>query len=147
MTTANKTKTPGGQTFAPLVANQLWRASHHEHACFGLSSPWSFPSRSCILKHATLKPWLYLRRLFHHETFRPLFSRLAQFPIVLGYTRLLVDVDPESSEVVQKTPHPLFFLPSPRSSRPPPVLRASRTLVRSDTTTEFVICPLYFLKT
>ena len=31
------------------MANQLWRANQHEHACFGISCPWSFPSRSGIL--------------------------------------------------------------------------------------------------
>ena len=42
----NNHKTPGGYNFTPLImANQLlWRANQHEHACFGLSSPWSFPS-------------------------------------------------------------------------------------------------------
>ena len=34
-----ETKTAGGYKFAPPVANQLWRANQHEHACSGLSSP------------------------------------------------------------------------------------------------------------
>ena len=48
---------------------------------------------------------------FRHETFRPLFRRLAPFPLVLGCSRLLVSVDTESSEVAQEIPHPLFLLP------------------------------------
>ena len=43
--------------------------------------------------------------------FRPLFRHHAPFPLVLGCTRPLVGVDAGSSEVVQETPHPLFFLP------------------------------------
>ena len=48
-------KIPGGCKFAPLVANQLWRANQHEQACFGLSSPESFPSCSGILLHAVVQ--------------------------------------------------------------------------------------------
>ena len=47
---------------------------------------------------------------FSHEMFRPLFCRSAPFPLVLGCSRLLVGVDAERSEIVQETPHPLFFL-------------------------------------
>ena len=50
--------------------------------------------------------------------FRPLFHRSAPFPLVLGCSRLLVGVDAESSEVVQETPHPLFFL-APHTARAP----------------------------
>ena len=50
MTSANQT--PGGHKFRPLVASQQGRANQHEPACFGLSSPWSFPSRSGIPLHA-----------------------------------------------------------------------------------------------
>ena len=46
MTSANQT--PGGHKFAPLVADQQGRANQHEPACFGLSYPLSFPSRSGI---------------------------------------------------------------------------------------------------
>ena len=53
----------GGYKVAPLVASQLWRASQHEQsACFALSSPWSFPSRSGILLlYAVVQPWLSLQ--------------------------------------------------------------------------------------
>ena len=54
-----KQKTPGGYKFAPLVANQLLRANPHEHACFGLSFPRSFPSSSrsgILLLHAVVQP-------------------------------------------------------------------------------------------
>ena len=57
-----KPKTPGGYKFAPLVANQLWRLNQHEHAYFGLSSPWLFPSRSVILLPAVVQPWIFLQR-------------------------------------------------------------------------------------
>ena len=40
MASANQ-NTPGWFKFASLVANQLGRVNRHEHACFGLSSPWS----------------------------------------------------------------------------------------------------------
>ena len=43
---ASANKTPGGYKFTPLVASQQGRANRHESACFGLSSSWSFPSRS-----------------------------------------------------------------------------------------------------
>ena len=38
MTSANETnkKIPGGYEFLPLVANQLWHANQHVHACFAL---------------------------------------------------------------------------------------------------------------
>ena len=51
--------------------------------------------------------------------FRPLFCRSAPFPLVLGCcSRQLVGVDAGSSEVVQETPHPLFFL-APHTARIP----------------------------
>ena len=50
--------------------------------------------------------------------FRPLFCRSAPFPLVLGCSRPLVGVHAESSEVVQETPHPLFFL-APHTARAP----------------------------
>ena len=49
---ASANQTPGGYKFAPLVASQQGRANQHEPACFGLSSAWSFPSRSGIRLHA-----------------------------------------------------------------------------------------------
>ena len=55
---------------------------------------------------------------FRHEMFRPLFRRLAPFPLVLGCSRPLVGVDAESSEVVQETSHRLFFL-APTQPAPP----------------------------
>ena len=116
MTSANQT--PGGYKFAPLVASQRGRANQHEPACFGLSSPWFFPSRSDILLHAVVQPWLSLQRQFLHETFRPLFRRPALSPLALDCSRPLVGVDAESSKVVQEAPHPLFFL-APHAARAP----------------------------
>ena len=60
MTSANQT--PEGYRFASLVTSQLWRADQHKPACFGLSSPWSFPSRSNILLHALTQLWIFLQQ-------------------------------------------------------------------------------------
>ena len=58
--------------------------------------------------------------LFRHETFHPLFRRLAPFPLVLGCIRPLVGFDTESSEVVRETPHPLSSFPwTPNAARAP----------------------------
>ena len=38
--------TMANQLVRTTVAIQLLRANQYEHACFGLPSPWSFPSRS-----------------------------------------------------------------------------------------------------
>ena len=52
-----------GMQFAPLVASPQVRANQHEPACFGLSSPWSFPLRSGIIPlHVITQPWLSLQR-------------------------------------------------------------------------------------
>ena len=59
--------------------------------------------------------------------------RLAPFPLVLGCSPPLVGIDTESSEAVQETPHPLYFL-SPHAARAPHqfsghhALRQSRVL-------------------
>ena len=55
-------QTIGGYKFAPLVASQQGRANQHESACFGLSSAWSFPSRSGIRLHLVAQPWFSLQR-------------------------------------------------------------------------------------
>ena len=57
MTSANQA--PGGHKFAPLVASQQGRANQHEPACFGVPSPWSFPSRSGIPLHAVVQPLFF----------------------------------------------------------------------------------------
>ena len=57
-----KIKTPGGYNLTPCVANQLWRANQHEHACYGICSPRSFPTRSGILLFAVVQPWLSMQR-------------------------------------------------------------------------------------
>ena len=73
---------------------------------------------------------------FCHKTFRLLFHRLAPFPLVLGYSRPLVGVNTEGSEVVYKTP-PSTSPPAPlRCPHPPPVLRTSRSSA--------VSCPPYY---
>ena len=60
VTSANQT--PGGYKFAPLVASQQGRANQHGPACFGLFSPWSFPSHTGIPLHAVVQPWFSLQR-------------------------------------------------------------------------------------
>ena len=55
---------------------------------------------------------------FCHKMFRPLIHRPASFPLVLGYSRPLVGVNADSSEIVQETPHLLFFL-APHTARGP----------------------------
>ena len=77
---ASANQTPGGQKFAPLVANQQGRANQHEPACFGLSFPWPFPSHSGIPLHAIVQPWFLLHYPFCHEMFRPLFAVLRHSP-------------------------------------------------------------------
>ena len=104
MTSANQT--PGGHKFAPVVAikSQQGRANQHEPACFGLSSPWPFPSRSGIyhcMPYSSLV--FFCIDPFCHEMSRPLFCRFAPLLFFLGCSRPLVDVDAESSEVVQET--------------------------------------------
>ena len=89
-----------------------------EPACFGLSSPWSSPSRSDILLHAVVQPWLSLQDPYRHETLRPLFRRPAPFPRVLGYSHPLVGIDAKVSEVVQEKPHSLFPWPPTRPAPP-----------------------------
>ena len=108
MRSANQT--PGEHNLASLVVSQQGRANQHEPACFGLSSPWSFPSRLGIQLHGVVQPWFSCNDPFCHEMFRPLFCRSAPFPLVLGCSHPLVGVDAESSEVVQEPPHPLFLL-------------------------------------
>ena len=54
--------TMANQLVRATVANQLLRADQYEHACFGLLSPWSFPSRSDKLLHVVVLPWLSLPR-------------------------------------------------------------------------------------
>ena len=104
------------------LINYIRRANLHKHAHFVISFPWSFPSRSMPQSSSD-----FLGSDPFHETFRPLFRRLASFPLVLGCSRPLIGADTESSEVVQETPHPLLFMLLPRSLRRPPVLRTPRT--------------------
>ena len=59
---ASANQTAGGYKFAPLLASQQGRANQHEPACFGLSSPWSFPPRSGIRLRAVVQPWFSLQR-------------------------------------------------------------------------------------
>ena len=121
-------QTPGGHKFAPHVASQQGRANQHEPACFGLSSHRSFPSRSGIPLLAVVQPCFSCHNPSCHKMFRPLFCRSAPSPLVLGCSRpLVVGVDAESSEVVQETPHPLFFL-APHHFSEHNALRQSRIL-------------------
>ena len=109
MTSAGQT--PGGYKFAPLVVSQQGRA---------LGYPLFGPSRH--VRAYRCMPLSSLGFLcndpFRHEMFRPLFCRSAPPPFVLGCSHPLVGVDTESSEIVQKTLHPLFFL-APHTARAP----------------------------
>ena len=108
---------------APFVANQLYTASKPAQAR-------SFCDILSVVLPVASMPQSssdFLGSDPFHETFRPLFRRLASFPLVLGCSRPLIGADTESSEVVQETPHPLLFMLLPRSLRRPPVLRTPRT--------------------
>ena len=119
MTSADQT--PGGYKFAPLVAinSQQGRANQHEQAWFGLFSPWFSSSRSGIPLHGVGQPWLSLQRsICLMKRSAPCSAVLCHSLVVLGCSRPLVGVDAESSEVVQETSHPLFFL-APHTDRAP----------------------------
>ena len=116
----SESQTPGGHKFAPLVASQRGRANQHEPACVGLSFSWSFPSRSGIPLHAVVQLCFFLQRSILPWNVPPVFRRSASFPLILGCSRPLVGVDAENSEVVQETPHPLFFL-APHTARAPTI--------------------------
>ena len=109
---ASANQTPRGYKFAPLVARQQGRANQHEPACFGLSSPWPFPSRSGIPLHAVVSPALTSSATIHFpmKCSAPCSAVLRHSPLVLGCSRSLIGVDAESFEVVQETPHLLLFL-------------------------------------
>ena len=84
---------------------------------------------------------------FCHETFRPsLFRRLAPFLAILGCSRPLVGVDTGSSEVVQETPHPLFFLLS-HAARTPHQFSEHHALRQSSVLYVCVCChPIYSVR-
>ena len=123
---ASANQTPGGCKFAPLVAKQ-GRANQHEPACFGLSSPRSFPSRSGIRLHAVVQPWFPLQRSISPWNVPPLFPPFCAIPPRSGL---------QSSTGRRwcrnlwgrpvNTPSTLFPGP-PHSPRPPQTLRTSRT--------------------
>ena len=73
--------TMANQLVRATVANQLLRANQYEHACFGLPSPWSFPSRSDILLHA-VAPALALSAAIHFvmKKSAPCFAVLCHSP-------------------------------------------------------------------
>ena len=60
-----QTKTNRGYKFAPLdlcLSTIMVTEPARVRFCFGLSSPWSFPSRSNILLHYVVQPWRSLQR-------------------------------------------------------------------------------------
>ena len=134
MTSANQT--PGGYNkFAPLVASQQRRANQHEPACFGLSSHWSFPSRSGIPRHAVVQPRLSLQRTIHFamKCSAPCFAVLrhshSSWAAVVHWSALM----PKALKSSRKQPHPLFFLaphtaPTPHHFSEHHALRQSRIL-------------------
>ena len=82
---ASSNQTPGGYKFAPFVAaSQRGRANQHEPTCFGISSPWSFPSRLDIPLHAIVQPWLSLQ---YNITlgFSPILNSVGTFKMPTSY--------------------------------------------------------------
>lgn len=63
---------------------------------------------------------LALSALIHFvaKHFPPLFHSLAPFICILSCDNLLVGLDDESFEIIQKVPDPLFFLPLMETSHP-----------------------------
>ena len=121
---------PEGKKFTPLVANQLHgeRTRTSPHALSYLPLDLSGHVRAYYCMPLSSPGFLCSDQLCH-ETFRPLFRRPAQFPLVLSCSRPLVGVDAKSSEVVQETPppHPFFFL-TPHAARAPHQFSEHHTL-------------------
>ena len=122
MTSANQT--PGGHKFAPLVASQQGRANQHEPACFGLSLalPITFGHTT-----ACRSPALVFSATIHFATKCP-----APCTAVLRHSpsSWAAAVVQWSAEVVQETPHPLFFL-APHTARAPHHLSEHHALRQS----------------
>lgn len=91
----------------------LWSFNSGEQTArshyFGLLSPWPFLRRSDILLHVLVEPLLSLPQSISW-TLLPLFRRFVSFILVQGCDCPLFSVDAESSDIVQKTSHPLFFM-------------------------------------
>ena len=105
---------PGGYKFLPLVANNDGERTSTNTLALGYPpalgpSPVTFgyTTTACRCPALTFSAAI---NFFMKLSSRPLFRRLASFPLVLGCSHPLVDVDTESSELVQETPHPLFPL-------------------------------------
>ena len=85
---------------------------------FGISSPWSFPSRSSIRLHAVVQTWLYLQRSVRHETFRPLFRRLRHSPsswaAVVHWSALI------PKALWSSRRHPIHYISCPPTQPAPP---------------------------
>ena len=104
---------PGGYKFAPPVVNQLWQANQPKHACFGLYSPYSFPSRSDILLHAVqASPGCLCSDPFRHETFLPLFRRLATFPLTMTWAAVVYWSALIPKALRSSRRHPIHFFPA-----------------------------------
>ena len=91
----------------------------NEHPCFGLSCPWSFPSRSGILmqcRRPTLTTCTAIN--FTMKSSTPCSAVSRHSPIFPDCSRPPVGVDTESSEIVQETPHSFFFLVSNAARAP-----------------------------
>ena len=124
MTSANQT--PGGYKFAPLVASQQGRANQHEPACFGVSSPWSFPSRSGIRLRVIVQPWLSLQRpilrhspsswaaVIHWSALMPKALRWSRKYLIHSFSWLPTQPAPPTS-----SPNITYFaVPSKRATNP-----------------------------
>ena len=120
MASTNKTKRPEDTT-----SRHLWLINYGERTSTStLALGYSLPGYS---RHVRV---YYCNDPFHHDTrcSTPyLILPSWAIPVVLDCSRPLVGVDTKSSEVVQETPHPLFFLLPPRTPCPPPILQTSST--------------------
>ena len=77
---------PGGYKFAPPVAYQQWRTNQLEQLALGyplLGLSRHIREYCCMPKSSS---GFLCNDPFRNQTFRPLFRRLALFPLVLGYS-------------------------------------------------------------
>ena len=128
MTSANQT--PGGYKFAPLVACQLWRANRNDPACFGLSIlslvlPVTFghATTACHSPAVAFSATINFA-MKHAAPCSAVFCHSHSSWTVVGHWSALI---PKALTPSRKHPIHSFSCPPPRSPRPPPILRASRT--------------------
>ena len=105
------------------MANQLWRANQHEPACFRLSSPWYFPSRSGTLLHAVDQRWLSLQRSISSWNVPPLVLPSCAIPSCPGVQSSTGRRWCRKLWICRGNITSTLFTGPSRSPRPPPILR------------------------